>query len=111
MPYLTTSNARVSENPLNLSTSLAKTPSEPTIKKLLVIPFRKYLASHGVRMLRNSPERPTERKSESAGDGLTYGLTEVHARDVYASKKAQPRVLISHMKMGTLIIYIWKQGT
>ena len=46
------------------------------IWKLLVIAFRKYMLSHGLRTLREGPETATEWKSESVRDWRTDGQME-----------------------------------
>ena len=45
---LTASKARMNENPISFSISLAKTPPKLTTRKVMVIPFRKYVTSHGL---------------------------------------------------------------
>ena len=49
---------------------------------LLFVAFRKHVTSRGPWPLCDSPDTPTEWKSES----VTYQLTGVDARDAYASK-------------------------
>ena len=75
----------MSENHVNLSISLAKTPPKLTIRKLLFIASRKYMTPHRLRLWGS----PGQRQSAN----LKLGVTEwrkspgrVGARDAYATK-------------------------
>ena len=51
------------------------------------VAVRKYMTSHGPRILCDGPEAPTQWKSGSVTDyGMTDLLTRVTARDAYTSK-------------------------
>ena len=65
--------------------TLEKWTLEIKIWKLLVIDFRQYITSRGLRKLCNGPETPTQWKSER-GRWMIDGLIGVGARDAYASK-------------------------
>ena len=60
--------------------------------KVLVIDFRKYITSRGLRTLCSGPETPTKWKSESVTNGPTGGLTGEGARDAYASENSTGRI-------------------
>ena len=59
---------------------------------MLLIAFRKYMASHGLPTLCDGQEKPTQWKSESVTAQPTYGLSRVGSRDAYTSKKYPPPI-------------------
>ena len=61
--------------PTNYSSITLPNTLEIEVWNLLVIAFRKYITSRGLRTLKNGPETPTQWKSESVSDWLTNLLT------------------------------------